>query len=34
MLKDKPSDQAPAPAKLVVVRNWFGELKRLVPAGL
>jgi eukaryotic-like serine/threonine-protein kinase len=34
MLKDKPSDQAPAPAKVVVVRNWFGELKRLVPAGL
>lgn len=30
MLDD--SEQAPRPTRLVLVRNWFEELERLVPA--
>ena len=32
MIKDSGGDQAAAPQNLIVVQNWFEELKRLVPA--
>jgi Tol biopolymer transport system component len=32
MIKDLNADRAAAPASIVVVRHWFEELRRLVPA--
>ena len=32
MIKEGTSDKDAAPPQIVVVRNWFEELKRLVPA--
>ena len=32
MIKPGGADQAAAPPQIVVVKNWFEELKRLVPA--
>lgn len=32
MIKQAGSDQTATPPQIIVVRNWFEELKRLVPA--
>lgn len=32
MIKPTVLDQSAPPASIVVVQNWFDELKRLVPA--
>lgn len=29
----KPSDEEPAPTQIIVVQNWFEELKARVPTG-
>jgi hypothetical protein len=31
MLKESGATEAPRPARMILVQNWFEELKRVVP---